>query len=112
MPSVLWKLFSTMGENSGTCGDNISTVGDTSSIVEVVQYCGGYSVHWGIPPVHAGDNISTVGDNISTVEGIQYSRDAFSTVVVNFNKFQKISKSFPELISLRNQINHIAGLKC
>ena len=47
--SVLWRLF--------------STVGDSFSTVEVVQYIGG------ITSVHVGDNISTVGDNISTVEG-------------------------------------------
>ena len=39
-------------------GDNISTVGDSFSTVEVVQYSGGITVH--------------AGDNISTVEGIQY----------------------------------------
>ena len=41
IPSVLWRLFSTVG-------DNISTVGDSVSTVE------------GITSVHVGDNISTV----------------------------------------------------
>ena len=49
-------------------GDSFSTVGDTFNTVEVVQYsggitsvqwgmlqyCGGYSVHWGVTSVHAG----------------------------------------------------------
>ena len=34
IPSVLWRLFSTMG-------DNISTVGDSFSTVEDIQYIGG-----------------------------------------------------------------------
>ena len=72
--SVLWRVFSTVG-------DNISTVGDT---------------------------FSTVGDNISTVEVAQYSGDKD----LNITNFQRISKSFPELISLRNQIDHITGLNC
>ena len=79
----------------------------------------------GITSVHAGDNISTV-------EGIQYSEDTFSTVGDTFStvrdnistvevaqysgdkdlNFQMISKSFPELISLRNQIDHITDLSC
>ena len=33
IPSVLWKLFSTVG-------DNISTVGDSFSTVEGIQYIG------------------------------------------------------------------------
>ena len=33
-PSVLWRLFSTVG-------DNISTVGDSFSTVEGIQYIGG-----------------------------------------------------------------------
>ena len=45
IPSVLWRLFSTVGDNISTVGDNISTV---------------------------GDNISTVGDSFSSVEDIQY----------------------------------------
>ena len=48
-----------------------------------LQYCGGYSLHWGIPSVHALDNISTVGDNIRTVEGIQYRGGRF----FNFGMF-------------------------
>ena len=39
--SVLWRLFSTSGDNSSTVGDSFSTVGDSFSIVEVVQYSGG-----------------------------------------------------------------------
>ena len=50
--SVLWRLF--------------STVGDSISTVEAIQYCGG------IASVHVEDSISTVGDSISTVEAIQY----------------------------------------
>ena len=46
--SVLWWLFSTVG-------DNISTVGDSFSTVEGIQYIGG------ITSVHVGDNISTCG---------------------------------------------------
>ena len=39
--SVLWRLFSTVG-------DSFSTVGDSFSTVEVVQYSGGItSVHVG-----------------------------------------------------------------
>ena len=69
-------------------GDSFSTVGDNISTV--------------------GDNISTVGDNISTVEVAQYSGDKD----LKYYEFQRISKSFPELISLRNQIGHITGLNC
>ena len=54
-------------------GDN-STVGDNISTVEGIQYCGGYSVLWGITAVHVGDSFSTVGDTFSTVEVVQYSR--------------------------------------
>ena len=39
----------------------------------------------------------------------------FSTMKIkiwNITNFQRILKPFPELISLRNQIDHIAGLKC
>ena len=39
--SVLWRLFSTVG-------DNISTVGDSFSTLEGIQYIGG------ITSVHAG----------------------------------------------------------
>ena len=38
--SVLWRVFSTLGDNISTCGDNISTVGDNISTVEVAQYSG------------------------------------------------------------------------
>ena len=54
------------------------------------------------------DNISTVGDNISTVEVAQYSGDKD----FKYYEFSKNLKSFPELISLRNQIGHITGLNC
>ena len=73
--SVLWKLFSAVGDNISTCreitsvhaGDNISTcreitsvhAGDNISIVEIT------SVLWKL--------FSTVGYNISTVEVVQYS---------------------------------------
>ena len=40
-PSVLWRLFSTVGDNISTVGDNISTVGDSFSTVEGIQYIGG-----------------------------------------------------------------------
>ena len=49
IPSVLWRLFSTVV-------DNISTVGDSFSTVEGIQYTGE------ITSVNAGDNISTVGE--------------------------------------------------
>ena len=82
IPSILWRLFSTVGSN-------ISTVGGSTSAVEGIQYIGG------ITSVHVGDNISTVGitsvlwrvfstvgipsvqwgDNISTVEVAQCSGD-------------------------------------
>ena len=66
--SVLWRLFS-------TSGDNISTVGDSFSTVEVVQYSGGIaSVLW-------GDNISTCGGITSVLWGItSVLRRVFSTV--------------------------------
>ena len=63
--SVLWRLFSTVG-------DNISTVGDSFSTVEGIQYIGG------ITSVH-------VGDNISTVEVAQYSGDK----VLKYYEFSK-----------------------
>ena len=50
--SVLWRLFSTL---------------------EVVQYIGGCSVHWGDNISTVGDSFSTVGDSFSTVEVVQYS---------------------------------------
>ena len=65
IPSVLWRLFSTVG-------GNISTVGGSFSAVEGIQYIGG------ITSVHAGDNISTVG-------GLhQYCGGVFSTVGEEF----------------------------
>ena len=54
IPSVLWRLF--------------STVGDTFSTVEDIQHIGVYLQYM------QGDNISTEGHNINTVEG------TFSTV--------------------------------
>ena len=45
---MLWRLFSTVG-------DNISTVGDSFSTVEGIQYIGG------ITSVPVGDSFSTVG---------------------------------------------------
>ena len=53
IPSVLWRLFSTVG-------NNISTV-------EGIPYIGG------ITSVHAGITSVQWRDKISTVEGIQYS---------------------------------------
>ena len=53
--SVLWRLFSTVGDNVSTVGYNISTV-------EGIQYCGGYLQYCGgIPSVLWGDTFSTVG---------------------------------------------------
>ena len=76
--------------------------GDDISTVEGIQYSGGIpSVQWGITSVQWGDNISTV-------EVAQYSGDKD----LKYYEFSKISKSFPELISLRNQIGHITGLNC
>ena len=40
IPSVLWRLFSTMGDRISTVGDRISTVGDSFSTVEGIQYIG------------------------------------------------------------------------
>ena len=67
----MWGIASVLWE------DSISTVGDTFSALGVVQYsgdhistvrgylqyCGGYSVHW-------GDNISTCGGITSVQWGI------------------------------------------
>ena len=69
-------------------GDNISTV-------EGIQY--------------SGDTFSTVGEHVSTVEVAQYSGDKD----LKYYEFsERISKSLPELISLRNQIDHITDLNC
>ena len=46
--SVLWRLFSTVGDNISICRDKISTV-------KGIQYCGG------IPSALWGDNSSTCG---------------------------------------------------
>ena len=77
IPSVLWRLFSTVGvtevyvkENISTVGipsvllKLFSTVGYTFSTVEDIWHIGVYLQYM------QGDNISTVGDNISSVEGI------------------------------------------
>ena len=56
-------------------GDNISTVEDNISTVEGIQYCGGYSVQWGVPSVQWGIPSVQWGDNISSVEVAQYSGD-------------------------------------
>ena len=62
--SVLWRLFSTVG-------DNISTA----------SLLWGYSVHWAINISTCGGNISTVEDRISTLEDtFSTVRDIFSTV--------------------------------
>ena len=77
--SVLWRLFSTVGDNISTyggltsvlwrvfntVGDSFSTVGDTFNTVEVVQY--------------SGDNINTVGDSFSTMEVFSTLGDNIST---------------------------------
>ena len=59
--SVLWRVFSILGDKSVHAGHNISTVGDNISTVEGIQY--------------SGATFSTLGDNISTVEVAQYSGD-------------------------------------
>ena len=64
IPSVLWRLFGTVGGYISTVGDNISTVGDNISTV-------------GDNISTVGDNISTVGDTFSTVEVVQYSGQRF-----------------------------------
>ena len=53
---VLWRVFSTLGDNISTCREITSVQwGDNISTVEGIQYSGGItSVQW-------GDNISTVG---------------------------------------------------
>ena len=37
IPSVLWRLFSTVGDNISTVGDRFSTVGDNISTVGVTS---------------------------------------------------------------------------
>ena len=39
--SVLWRVFSILGDTSVHAGHNISTVGDNISTVEGIQYSGG-----------------------------------------------------------------------
>ena len=68
----------------------------------------------GVTAVHVGDSFSTLGDTFSTVEVVQYSGDNISTVG---DSFSTVGDTFstvevPELISLRNQIDHITGLDC
>ena len=63
-------------------------------------------VQWGIPSVQWGIPSVQWGDNISTVEVAQYSGD--KELITNF---QRISKSFPELISLRNAVVKDLGYK-
>ena len=46
--SVLWRLFSTVGDSISTCGDSISTCGDS------ISTCGIASVLWRL--------FSTVGE--------------------------------------------------
>ena len=106
MPSVLWGMTAVhVGDNSSTCGviasalwdtfrtvqvvqysgDKISTVEESFSLVEGIQYIGGYHQY-------SGCTFSTVGDNISTVEVSQYNGDK----TWNIKNFERISKSFPE----------------
>ena len=66
--SVLWRVFSTLGDNISTCGGNISTVVVNISIVKGIQYNRGYLQY-------SGGSFSTVGDNISNVEVALYSGD-------------------------------------
>ena len=88
IPSVLWRLFSTVQQ-----GDSFSTC------LEYHQYCGGYSVQWGIPSVQWGVSFSAVGDTISTVEVAQYSGDKdlkyyeFSKILEVFSRAYFTSKS-------------------
>ena len=71
IPSVLWRLFSTVG-------DNISTVGNSFSNAEGIQYIEG------VTSVYVGDKISTVG-----ITSVQWGRTlvlwrVFSTVGEEF----------------------------
>ena len=53
---VLWKVFSTVGDNISTCRGITSVLWMVFSTVEgYLQYCGG------ITAVHVGDSFSTVG---------------------------------------------------
>ena len=76
-------------------------MGDKISTVESIQCNEGYRQYSGV-------SFSTVGDNISTVEVIEYSGDKG----LKYYEFSKNLEIFPELISLRNQIDHITGIKC
>ena len=63
--SVLWRLFSTVGDNISTCGGFHQYMwGDNISTVEGIQYCGG------TPSVLWGDNSSTCGGLASVLWGI------------------------------------------
>ena len=100
--------------------------------LEVVQDIGGCSGHLGDNISTVEDSFSTVGDSFSTVEGIQYIGDNISTVGVPsvlwgitlvmwrllstveirlqiLRIFKESLNLFQKLISLRNQIDHIAG---
>ena len=62
VPSGLWRLFS-------TAGDNISTVGDSFSNVEGIRYSGEIpSVHWRLASGQRGDGISTA-EGMQSIEG-------------------------------------------
>ena len=66
--SVLWRVFSTLGDNISTCGGNSVQWGVNISIVKGIQYNGGiFST--------VEDTFSTMGDNISNVEVAQYNGD-------------------------------------
>ena len=76
-------------------------MGDKISTVESIQCNEGYRQYSGV-------SFSTVGDNMSTEEVIEYSGDKG----LKYYEFSKNLEIFPELISLRNQIDHITGIKC
>ena len=59
--SVLWRVFSTLGDNISTCGGNISTV-------KGIQHNGGYFRY-------SGGYFQYRGDNISNVEVAHYNGD-------------------------------------
>ena len=77
------------------------TVGDTFSTVEVVQYSGDKISTVGVPSVLWGIT-SVLWRLLSTVE----------TRLGVLRIFKESLNLFQKLISLRNQIDHIAGLKC
>ena len=55
-----------------------------------------------------GDTFSTVGVSFSTVKVAPYIGDKN----LKYHEFSKNREFFPELISLKNQIDHIVALKC